>query len=1007
MTTFAKVIALLALVVLMPGVASAQGAIAGTARDTSGAVLPGATVEAASPALIEKMRTVVTDTTGQYQIVNLPPGSYVVTFTLPGFNTLKRDGIELTGNFTATVNAELRVGSLEETVTVTGEAPTVDVQNTARQAVIDRDVIDLIPSGRNIWALGALTAGLSTNTPQDVGGAVINATTGMTAHGGRNNDGWTSMAGITMNAMASQGWTTRLIYNMAGLQEVTLDYSANTAEVPTGGVRINIIPREGGNTFNGTFFANIATGAMQWDNFTDELRSHGLRTPDSVKKLWELNPGFGGPLRRDTVWFYVSGLYTGSHLNVADMFFNKNANNPNAWTYESDLSQPAFKDTHYQGGDARLTWQVTPRNKVGILIADQSGCTCVGVVSAIVAPEADIRERFPIQRRQLVDWTSPVTSRLLLEAGGANHYGRSIRVPSPHTSPQMITVNDQATGLRYRSADNFRNGPNHAIHLRFAASYITGSHVYKAGFTHSHGYEARDTNDGGQPLTYRFNDGVPNQITQRALPIFTQVNVDHNLALFAQDKWTMRRLTANYGIRYDYFASGFPEQHLGPTVFTPDRNITFPASKNLAWHDVSPRLGASYDLFGTGKTAVKVTLNKYLQNEAAGSPLAVGPNPLETVVNNTTRSWADANRNYVPDCNLHNPDANGECGAIANRAFGTVRPGATYDPDLLRGWGKRMSNWEFSVGVQHELMPRASIDVAYFRREYQNVVVTDNRAVSADDFDRFSITAPSDQRLPSGGGYTISGLYDLKPGSFGRAADNFITHSKRYGDQTERWHGVDVNLSMRPENGLLLQGGLSMGSTLTDICDVAERLPEMLLGTAALGGTGAATSPQVLAVATSNGSAITNQWTPGQYCRQQSPFLTSTKLLASYTLPRVDVLVSGTFRSVPGPEIYANYVATNAVIAPSLGRPLSGGAANLPVTIVEPGSLYGERLNQVDVRFGKIVRFGRTRATVNLDVYNVFNANTVLALNNAFATWQRPTSILLARFAKISAQIDF
>ena len=380
---------------------------------------------------------------------------------------------------------------------------------------------------------------------------------------------------------------------------------------------------------------------------------------------------------------------------------------------------------------------------------------------------------------------------------------------------------------------------------------------------------------------------------------------------------------------------------------------------------------------------MKVSLNKYLQNEAAGSPLATGPNPLETVVNQTTRSWIDANRNYVPDCNLFSPDANGECGAIANRAFGTVRPAATFDPDLLRGWGKRIANWEFSAGVQHELMPRTSIDIGYFRRSYQNFIVTDNRAIGAADFDRFSITVPSDPRLPGGGGYQVSGLYDLKPASFGRAADNYHTHAKNYGEQIERWHGVDVNLSYRPQNGVLLQGGLSSGSTLTDICEVAEKIPEMLLGTAALGGAGAASSPNVLAVATSNGAAITNQWTPGQYCRQQSPWLTNLKFAGSYTIPRLDLLVSGTFRSVPGPEIYANLVATNAIIAPSLGRPLAGGVANLPVTIVEPGTMYGERLNQVDVRFGKILRFGRTRAAVNLDVYNVLNANTVLTMNYA------------------------
>jgi hypothetical protein len=990
---------------IAPAIAYGQASIAGQVRDASGAVLPGVTVEASSPALIEQARTVVTSGTGQYRIDPLPPGTYTLSFALAGFSTVKREGIQLTGTFTATIDAELRVGGLEETLTVTGEAPTVDVQNTSRQRIVDRDIIENIPAGRNVFALGALNPGINTNTGQDVGGAVINATTGMSAHGGRSNDGWTSLDGITMNAMASTGFTTRLVYSMASVQEVSLDYSANTADVPTGGVRINIVPREGGNTFNGTFFSSIATRGMQANNLTDSLRRQGLRTPDAVRKLWDVNPGFGGPIRRNKVWFYISALYSGSQLDVADMFFNKNANNPNVWTYEPDLNRPAFKDTHYYGGDARVTWQVSPRNKIGILDADQAGCTCVGVVSATVAPEADIRERYPIQRRQVLDWTSPVTNRLLLEAGIANHFGRSVRLPALDTSSQMITVNEQSTGLRYRSADNFRNGPNHAIHLRFGASYITGAHAYKLGVTHSSGFEGRVTSDGDQPLTYRFNNGIPNLITQRALPLSGQVNVDHNLSIYGQDKWSVRHLTASYGLRYDYFASSFPEQHAGPVALAPTRDITFPAQSNTAWHDLSPRLGLSFDPSGKGKTALKVSLNRYLQNEAAGSPLAAEPSPLNTLVTSTTRSWNDANTNFIPDCNLISPLGNGECGAMANAAFGSARPGAIYDPDLMRGWDKRLANWEFSAGVQRELFARTSIDVAYFRRTYENFSLTDNRAVSASDFDQFSIKVPVDPRLPGGGGYTVSGLYDLKPSSFGRPADNFVTRSRNYGKQVERWQGVDVNLSMRPQAGVMLQGGLSTGSTLTDICDVAAKVPEMLLGT--LTAASNATTPQVLAVSTNNAAAIQNQWIPAQYCRQHSPFLTNVKFAGSYTIPRADVLVSGTLRSVPGPEIYANYTATNAIVQPSLGRVLSGGVTNLPVTIVEPGTNYGDRLNQVDLRFGKIVHFGRTKTVVNLDVYNLFNVNTVLGVNYAYATWLRPTSILLARFAKIGVQFDF
>jgi hypothetical protein len=252
-------------------------------------------------------------------------------------------------------------------------------------------------------------------------------------------------------------------------------------------------------------------------------------------------------------------------------------------------------------------------------------------------------------------------------------------------------------------------------------------------------------------------------------------------------------------------------------------------------------------------------------------------------------------------------------------------------------------------------------------------VVTDNRALTPADFDRFSITAPRDPRLPDGGGYVVSGLYDINPSKFGIPAQNFVTLASEFGKQIEHWNGVDVNVNARLEGGLMFQGGFSTGRTSTDNCDVVVKLD----------------NPSPL------------------YCHVDTAFLTQVKALGAYLIPRLDVQVSGTFQSIPGPEIAANYTASNAVIAPSLGRNLAGNAANATVNLVSPGTMYGERLNQVDLRFGKVLRYDRTRTTVSLDLYNAFNANPVLSLNNNFAAWQVPTSILTARFAKLSIQMDF
>ncbi|MEO8258782.1 MAG: hypothetical protein ABI868_15640 [Acidobacteriota bacterium] len=399
-------------------------------------------------------------------------------------------------------------------------------------------------------------------------------------------------------------------------------------------------------------------------------------------------------------------------------------------------------------------------------------------------------------------------------------------------------------------------------------------------------------------------------------------------------------------------------------------NCTVTIGIQLVW-------GIAYDLFGNGRTAIKVSLNKYLQGMLSG--VATTPNPVSTIITSTTRAWTDANLNYVADCDLtiapaqDNRAAGGDfCGQMLNANFGKVVPGATFDPDSLRGWGQRNYNWEFSAGVQQRLAARVSADVSFFRRWYGNFTVTDNLVTSPSDYDPFSITAPADPRLPSGGGYVVGGLYDLNPLSFGVPARNYVTLSDHYGRQIDHWNGVDVNISAR-QGGVLVQGGVSTGRTTTDNCDVVARLD----------------NPSPL------------------YCHVDTAFLTQVKALGSYLIPRARVQVSATFQSIPGPEILASYTALNAVVAPSLGRSLSGNANNVAVNLVPPGTLYGDRLNQVDLRLGKVLSHGRTRTSLSLDLYNALNSHPVLSQNNNFAAWQVPTSILTARFAKVSVQFDF
>jgi hypothetical protein len=346
MRVLGRVLAIGVLAVLLPGMAYAQAGIAGVVRDSSGAVLPGVTVEAASPALIEKVRTVITDGEGLYRIVDLRPGTYSVTFTLPGFNTVKREGVELSGDAVANVTAEMRVGALEETITVTGAAPVVDVTTARQQQVMDSQTVRDLPTSRQYYAVAALIPGLTvSNQTQDVGGSSVPSQPDWVMHGSRIGDGRLTLDGITLGQRGSQG-SNRSMYqiNVGLFQETTISTSGGLGEAETGGVAMNFVPREGGNTIRGSLFAGYANGAMQGSNFTDELRATGLGSPNELDKVWEVSPMMGGPLMQDRLWYFAGYRHTGSRNWIAGMYQNKNANDPTKWNYEPDLTKRAIED---------------------------------------------------------------------------------------------------------------------------------------------------------------------------------------------------------------------------------------------------------------------------------------------------------------------------------------------------------------------------------------------------------------------------------------------------------------------------------------------------------------------------------------------------------------------------------------------------------------------------------------------------------------------------------------
>src|SRR5262245_2793219 len=510
-----------ALALILPLAASAQtSGIAGEVKDTSGAVLPGVTVEVSSPALIERVRTATTDGAGRFSITNLRTGTYSVSFTLPGFNTVKRDNVELTSDFTATINADLKVGALEETITVSAESPIVDVQSITARTVMTREVLDAIPTGRNIQAVGimipgtAIALGGGGALSRDVGGSGNLQQSPLQYRG--SGDTVQTIEGMRLNNLCAQGAYSGVYWNDNSFQEYSYVTGADSAEMGQGGIRVNMVPRDGGNSFRGTVFGNFADGAWASDNcdapgagqfcarsnLAGDLRfnsNNKLTNVSNIKKIWDFNPTVGGPIKKDKLWFNFTFRHWGVNKTVADSFADLDP----TFRYAPDYSRPGIDDGHIVSRAGRIAWQASSKDKITSYHDDQNKYrNHWGIAATVPDPQASAIQVTPTSFVNATKWQRTQTSRLLFEAGFGIYDQEYTELYQPAVSGQsakvwdlnairasnVYTLCDNANGSCAAGTSKITNAWNNpADHFSLmrtfsgAASYVTGSHAVRVG----------------------------------------------------------------------------------------------------------------------------------------------------------------------------------------------------------------------------------------------------------------------------------------------------------------------------------------------------------------------------------------------------------------------------------------------------------------------------------------------------------------------------------------------
>jgi hypothetical protein len=825
---------------------------------------------------------------------------------------------------------------------------------------------------------------------------------------------------MTVAAAFNGGGVSSYILDSVNVDEVSVVVAGGLGESDIGGPVMNLVPRAGGNTFRGQAFINNAGDWSRGDNLDDELRAVGIEETPGIIKAYDGSVSYGGPIMSDRLWFFGSYRKLNTETAVEGIVANTNAYDLSRWDWAADDSITARASQGREMFIGRLTAQIADKHRVSFnheyqlrcegspLKVETDGCHTrsgdwIAAGSASTSPEAHTPYLdFPYYVTQAL-WTAPMTNRLLLESGYTRfsyyHAGGPGQLPpdgifdigvqeqSASTNPETGLPYAPRANYTYRALSQYNDNYANSNNWRASAAYVTGSHNMKVGYQGSYLIAENTVLRNPSLLNYRFNRGVPNRFTM-ALP-WTTSNRTQTNSLYVQDTWTRGRMTLQGALRYDRAWSWSPSEHNGLTEITAlnPAPITFDRTVSVSgYNDITPRFGVAYDLFGNGKTAIKFNMGHYL--DAATNDSAYTRNsPANRTERSANRNWQDLDGDKVVDCDLLNFNANGECNALtgSDLNFGNDAEGLTeVNQDTLHGWGVRENDWQWGLTVQQEILPRMSVEVGYARRWWNGFTVTDNLVRDPSQYDAWTIAAPQDPRLPGGGGYPIT-LYEETAAAADIPAQNLITFETDFGpERINYWHGVDVTLNGRTAFGLTFQAGTSTGREVQDTCSTEPLID----------------SPD------------------RRNCRDVDPFQTTLRGLASYAIPKVDVLVSATLRSQPPNARVANWNVPNTVVRSLLGRLPPGSNANGNTTVAlldNDHRLYeDDRRTQIDMRFAKIFRLGRARTDIGVDVGNLLNTNYATGYENTYeygeeggGTWNNPTAVYTPRFVRLNLTVNF